>query len=90
MPSFIVVPKNFILDDGRNAPANLTPSTSKNMMLKKGQKMVQPEKLIAFGGTISMQPKGKTRSTKETLGDGLAVSGFSVAPKQIKPGYKRY
>ena len=68
----------------------LTPNGPRNMMGKKGQKTVQPEKLIAFGGTMNVQPKPKTRSTKENFADGLAVSGFSVAPKQLKPGYKRY
>jgi len=77
-------------DDGKNAPMSLMPSSSRNAIGKKGQKPSQPEKLIAFGGTMNVQPKPKTRSTKENFADGLAVSGFSVTPKQLRPGYKRY
>ena len=53
--------------------------------------MTQSEtKLIAFGGTISSQSKPKIRKAKEGFGGVLTVSGFSVAPKQIRPGHKRY
>lgn len=77
-------------DDGRSLPLNSTPNLSKNLVTKKQQKSASAEKVFAFGGTLNSQSKAKTRNGKEGFEDNLAVAGFSVAPRQIRPGQKRY
>lgn len=66
----------------------MTPSFTKNLLLKRQQK--NADKLFGFGGTTNAQSKPKIRKAKDVFGDGLAVSGFSVAPKQTRPGNKRF
>ncbi len=63
----------------------------KGQTIRKQQKNGGQEKLLGFGATIP-QSKSRPKKTKQTLGggDGLSVSGFSMVPKQLKPGHKRF